>query len=136
MSGSGLSDFLEVQVFRNGQTVRVVRNVATNVIDERFEYPGIDYDEYARIHIPVTLLAGSVVRFDSYLTLVRALWVMTLSKSATDLCQVVIGRGPCSLVDVPPDVLEGCEQNVELTPRIACVKPPPDFWNDRETHHE
>lgn len=58
-------------MFRKGDRVRLVRDVSTFFINPDYEYPGIDYEEYARIHEPLLLRGGVVAQFESYLVWVQ-----------------------------------------------------------------
>ncbi len=110
----------EVALIR-GQKVRVVRDVNTHYFDSRFEYAGMDYDEYARLHEPHVLRAGSIARFDGYAAPTMIVGVITEGRVPTDLCEVILGRERFWLARVPTDSLEACEPGMELTPLQACV---------------
>jgi len=99
-----------------------VREVSTFFINPDYEYPGLDYEEYARIHEPLLLRGGIVAQFESYLISVPDLAVVTDSKAETEKCDVVLGRRHFYLVAVPTDALEACAATEPLTPLAECAE--------------
>jgi hypothetical protein len=120
---------------QRGQKVRFVRDTDTHFVDPRFVHAGIDYDEYARLHEPHRVLAGSIGRFEAYLVHVEGLSVVTESNQETPLCEVLLGRTRCWEARVPADAIEPCNPAGEVTSLCGCVDrtllPPAHcFWED------
>jgi hypothetical protein len=123
---------------RRGQKVRFVGDVNTHFVDPRFLYAGIDDEEYARLHEPHRVLAGSVACFDAYLVQVEVLSIVTETTTQTPLCEVTLGRTRFWGARVPADALEPCDRAVEVTPLCGCVDstllPPTHcFWEDPQS---
>jgi hypothetical protein len=106
---------------QRGQKVRFVRDTDTHFVDPRFLHAGIDYDEYARLHEPHRVLAGSVACFETFLLHVEGLSVVTESTTETPLCEVILGRTRCWEARVPADAIEPCDPATEVTPLCGCV---------------
>jgi hypothetical protein len=120
---------------QRGQKVRFVRDTDTHFVDPRFEYPGIDYDEYARLHEPHRVLAGSVGCFEAFLVHVGGLSVVTETTAETPLCEVILGRTRRWQARVPAEAIEPCDPALEVTPLCGCVDrtllpPTHGFWED------
>jgi hypothetical protein len=120
---------------QRGQKVRFVRDTDTHFVDPRLVHSGLDYDEYARLHEPHRVLAGSIGTFQAYLVLIEGLSVVTETAAETPLCEVILGRTRCWEARVPADALEPCDPALEVTPLPGCVDRtllPPDhcFWED------
>lgn len=115
--------------FRTGQKVRLTTAVDTAFIDPKYIHPGIDYDEYARMHEPVHLPAGSVAKFCGYLAFTPLIGVVTDSKNPTELCEIVLGRTRFCVVRMSPGALEACDPATPATPLAAYAA---DFPADHE----
>ncbi|HEY7374449.1 MAG TPA: hypothetical protein VIF57_19955 [Polyangia bacterium] len=120
---------------QRGQKVRFLRDTDTAFVDPRFEYPGIDYEEWDRIHEPHRVLAGSIARFASFLAHIEGLSIVTDTTAETPLCEVVLGRTRFWEARVPADAIEACDPALEVTPLCGCVDrtllPPTHcFWED------
>jgi hypothetical protein len=101
--------------------------VSTFFVDPKLEYPGLDYQEYARIHEPLLLRGGVVAQFQWYLEWVPGLAVGTTSSAETGQCGILLGWRDFYLVDVPTDALEARVAGEPLTPLAACAEGlPPD----------
>ena len=104
-----------------------MRGVSTFFVNPEYEYPGLDYEEYARIHEPLLLRGGVVAQFESYWKWVPGLAVGTTSSAETEQCGIVLGCRHFYLADVPTDALEACAATEPLTPLAACAEGlPPD----------
>lgn len=120
---------------QRGQKVRFVRDTDTHFVDPRFLYPGIDYDEYARLHEPHRVLAGTIGRFECFLAHIEGLSIVTETSAKTPLCEVGLGRTRHWEARVPADAIEACDPALELTPLCGCVDrtllaPTHCFWED------
>jgi hypothetical protein len=109
-------------MFRKGDRVRLVREVSTFFVNPGREYPGIDYQEYARIHEPLLLREGIVAQFEWYLKEVKGLTVMTPWSAETETCGILLGWRDFYRVDVPADALRACAATEPLTPLAACAE--------------
>jgi len=107
-------------MFRKGDRVRLVREVSTFFVNPAYEYPGIDYEEYARIHEPLLLREGIVAQFEWYLKLIKDLAIVTPYNAETDRCGILLGWRDFYRVDVPADALKACAATEPLTPLAAC----------------
>ena len=99
-----------------------MRDVSTFFVNPRYEYPGIDYEEYARIHEPLLLRGGVVAQFEWYLKRVPGLAVVTNSNAETETCGLLLGWRDFYRVDVPTDALEACAATEPLTRLAACAE--------------
>ena len=109
------------EVFLKNDKIIFIDSVDTTITDGRYDYAGIDYEEYHKIQLPIRIKKGTIGFFLSYLCSVEFLHVLTFCTSPTELCEIILGKKNIHSISVNSKAIKLVEDiNIEVTPLHKC----------------